>query len=70
MAIFNNEFDVLADELESLTEMIALGKKESEKSMREELGKYRGEFMEEVKILVGIKAKEANAFTDKAIAKN
>ena len=50
--------------------MIALGKKESEKSMKEELGKYRGEVMEEVKILVGIRAKEANTYTDKAIAKN
>lgn len=42
VAIFNNEFDVLADELESLTEMIALGKRESEKAMREELARYRG----------------------------
>ena len=55
----------------SLIEMIALGKRESEKIMKEELNKYRGQFMDKVKTLVGMNVKETNAHTERqAIARN
>ncbi len=39
ITIFNNEFDVLAEELESLTQMIAMSKKETEKYFKEQINK-------------------------------
>jgi hypothetical protein len=41
VSIFNNEFDVLAEELETLTDMIALAKKENEKSFKEDLSRLK-----------------------------
>lgn len=69
VSIFNNEFDVLAEELETLTDMIALAKKENEKSFSEDLGRLRAELTEEIKNAVKQKAKECNSYADKAVSR-
>ena len=57
MSIFNNEFDVLAEELETLTDMIAIAKKENEKHFKEELVKLKTELQEELSMTVTQKGK-------------
>lgn len=67
ITIFNNEFDVLAEELESLTQMIALSKKETEKYFKEQISKQNSQSAEAIRQLISQKNKESNQYTDKAI---
>ena len=67
VAIFNNEFDVLAEELEALTDMIALAKRENEKALKEGLARQRESLLEEVKVMVNSKGKELTLYTDKGV---
>ena len=62
VSIFNNEFDVLAEELETLTDMIALAKRENEKQFKEELLKIKNEMREELSTLIVQKGKENALF--------
>lgn len=70
VAIFNSEFDVLAQELQALTEMIALAKRQNDKATKEQLSKQRESMMEEIKVLLSSRGKESNLYTDKAIARS
>lgn len=45
VTIFNGEFDVLAEELDLLTEMIALAKKETEEHVQEQVYKLKTEII-------------------------
>lgn len=67
VSIFNNEFDVLAEELETLTDMIALAKRENEKQFKEELLRIKNEMREELSTLLAQKGKE-NALLAERIA--
>ncbi len=52
VTIFNDEFDVLAEEIDLLTEMVKVAKAEGEKYAREEVKRGKDEMLEEVKALV------------------
>ena len=48
---------MLAEELETLTDMIALAKKENEKILKEDLNRLRTEILEEMKVTINQKGK-------------
>ena len=66
-AIFNNQFDVLAEQLQTLTDMISLAKKENTKQFKEGLKKLREEINQQIKNTVDQKSKENNQYTDKLL---
>ena len=65
--IFNNQFDVLAEQLQTLTDMISLAKKENTKQFKEGLKKLREEINQQIKNTVDQKSKENNQYTDKLL---
>lgn len=52
VTIFNDEFDVLAEEMDLLTEMIKVGKMQNEKNTRDEIKKNNEESLQEIKALI------------------
>ena len=65
--IFNNQFDVLAEQLQTLTDMISLAKKENTKQFKEGLKKLREEINQQIKNTVDQKSKENIQYTDKLL---
>ena len=65
--IFNNQFDVLAEQLQTLNDMISIAKKENAKQFKEGLKKLREEINQQIKNTVDQKSKENNQYTDKLL---
>lgn len=63
ITIFNNEFDTLAEELDTLIEMIALAKKQNQKFVKEEIKKNTNDIMVKVKEMINSSQKQANIHT-------
>jgi hypothetical protein len=61
---------VLAEELETLTDMVALAKKENEKQFKEDLSKVKSELQEEMATALAQRGKESTIYTDKVAARS
>lgn len=69
VTVFNNEFDALAQELETITDMMALSKKEIEKFVKEELKKSEQEIIKQVKQLIKSSSKETTLTAEKNLTR-